>query len=765
MWAAIRIAVGAVLGVIGAPVVAVMVVVAAFVYLPLPAALPPPNLTPASQVSTVYDAAGNQIGEFRQVGQNIPVRISDIPTVLKQAVVSSEDRNFYHEGGVSFGGTLRAAWADVTNGKTVQGGSTITQQYVKNAYTNGRRTLARKLREAVLATQLSRSASKDQVMYDYLSTIYFGEGAYGVGAAAEEYFRIPVSQLDASQAALLVGLIPAPSDYDPLVSLALGEQRRQLVLGEMAAQHYLDPGQYQEAMAEALTLPDGVKKGLPQTVVYPPPPQAAPKYPYFSDYVRRYLLTKLGPDQLYKGGLRIQTTLDPAVQANAQQRISSELAGTSPPLEMSLVSVEPATGYVKSLIGGRDFAASQVNIALGGCPQDLSSDPAAQVEVKATCWNGQTVTGGGGGLQAGSAFKPFTLAAALSEGVLPSRVYPAPGVFQVPGCTGSQCAIHNAEGGGQGPVSVATATWLSINTVYAQIIRDAGVAKVAEMAKKLGITSAWYSPKYQGLTYTLGVVGVSPLDMASAYSTFANHGLRIEPSPVVRVVGPSGKAIIDNTHPHGAQVISKAIADNVTDILTGVIQHGTGYPNAVLKGRPAAGKTGTTEGFHDAWFVGYTPSLSTAVQMGFSDFEFKHTLTGIKGVGQVFGGTIPAQVWHDFMSQALQGVPVTAFDQPPPLSVPPDVLALQERHGINPGDQLLPAPTGSGGPYIYGPSAPSAPTPPANAAPAPAPAPGPAPVPVPVNPVPPSSTTTTTPGTPGPPGATTTTNRSPLFGH
>jgi len=754
MWSAIRIAAGAVLGVIGAPIVAVSVVVAAFVYLPLPAALPPPNVTPASQVSTVYDAAGNEIGEFRPVGQNIPVRISDIPTVLKQAVVSSEDRNFYHEGGVSFGGTLRAAWADVTNGKTVQGGSTITQQYVKNAYTNGRRTLTRKLREAVLATQLSRSASKDQVMYDYLSTVYFGEGAYGAGAAAEEYFRIPVSQLDASQAALLVGLIPAPSDYDPLVSLAQGEQRRELVLGEMLAQHYLDQGQYQVAMAEAVTLPEGVKKGLPQTVVYPPQ-QQAPKYPYFFDYVRRYLLTKLGPDQLYKGGLRIQTTLDPALQADAQGRITSELAGTSPPLDMTLVSVEPATGYVKSLIGGRNFAASQVNIALGGCPQDLSSDPAAEVEVKATCWNGQTVAGGGGGLQAGSAFKPFTLAAALSEGILPSRVYSAPNVFQVPGCTGSKCTIHNAEGGGQGPVNVATATWLSINTVYAQIIRDAGVAKVAEMAKKLGITSAWYSPKYQGLTYTLGVVGVSPLDMASAYSTFANHGLRIGPSPIVRVVGPSGKAIIDNTHPHGTQVISKAIADNVTDILTGVIQHGTGYPNAVLKGRPAAGKTGTTEGFHDAWFVGYTPSLSTAVQMGFSDFEFKHALTGIKGVGQVFGGTIPAQVWHDYMSQALQGVPVTAFDQPPPLSVPPDVLALQQRHGINPGDQLMPAPTGSGGPYIYGPSAPNAPTPPAAATPGPVPA-SPAP----------SSTATTASTMPGSrAGTTTTTSLSPVFGH
>ncbi len=735
-----RIAAGAVLGVVGAPIAAVLVVVGAFVYLPLPAALPPPNVTPASRVSIVYDASGNEIGEFRPVGQNIPVRVSDIPTVLKQAVVAAEDRNFYHEGGISFGGTLRAAWADISNGKTLQGGSTITQQYVKNAYTSGSRTLTRKLREAVLATQLSRRASKDQVMYDYLSTIYLGEGAYGAGAAAEEYFRIPVSQLDASQAALLAGLIPAPSDYDPLVSLAQGEQRRELVLGEMLDQHYLDQQQYQAAMAEVLSLPGGVKKGLPQTVVYPPPQQQQPKYPYFFDYVRRYLLAKLGPDELYRGGLRIQTTLDPALQANAQARISSELAGTSPPLDMSLVSVEPATGYVKALVGGRDFNASQVNIALGGCPRDLSSDPGAEVVVNATCWDGQTITGGGGGLQAGSAFKPFTLAAALSSGILPSRVYPAPNVFQVPGCVGGQCVIHNAEGGGQGPVTVSTATWLSINTVYAQIIQDVGVAKVAEMAKKLGITSAWYSPKYHGLTYTLGVVGVSPLDMASAYSTFANHGLRIDPSPIVRVVGPSGKAVIDNTHPQGVPVITKAVADNVTDILTGVIQHGTGYPNAVLSGRPAAGKTGTTEGFHDAWFVGYTPTLSTAVQMGFSDFEFKHSLTGIKGVSQVFGGTIPAQVWHDFMSQALQGVPVTAFDQPPPLSVPPDVLALQQRHGISPGDQLRPEPTGSGGPYVYGPPTPAAPTLPT----------------IPPTTTAPTSTTTTTlpaaaPGSAGPP--------------
>lgn len=671
-------------------------VLASFLYLPLPAALPPTK-PGASVASHLLDASGHEFGQFHAFGENIPVAEQDVPAVLDHAVIASEDRNFYDEGALSLTSTMRAVLANIRG--TVQGGSTITQQYAKNAYTSGQRTILRKLQEAILAAQVSRQLPKHEILFRYLSTIYFGEGAYGVGAASQAYFRKPVSQLDASEAAMLAGLIPAPSYYDPLVSQELAEQRRVTVLGLMRDQHYLTPEDYATALAEHVTPAAQAKYGVPATVFYPPAqPQIA--YPYFEDYVRRYLLAKLGPGEVFHGGLRVQTTLDPAVQSAAEATVANKLNGTKPPLDMSLVSVEPSTGYVKAIVGGRDFGASQVNLALGGCP--ARPPPTIQEEVTPSCWDGGTVVGGGGGRQGGSAFKVFTLATALSKGFLPSRTYPAPTVYQVPNCAGPGCTIHNAEGQAGPPASIASATWASINTVYAQIIRDTGVRDVAEMAKRMGITSALYNPEEYGLSYTLGVIGVSPLDMASAYGTFDNHGLRIEPSPVIKVTDSSGKVLLDNSHPNGDQVVSRPVADNVTDILKGVISQGTGNPNAVL-GRPAAGKTGTTENFHDAWFVGYTPTLSTAVWMGYSDSETK-SLTGIKGVGEVFGGTIPAQAWHDFMIQALQGVPVTDFSQPPPLIAPPPT----QPQGVSPGTQQSPAQTGQGGPYVLEPPTPQA---------------------------------------------------------
>ena len=670
-------------------------VLASFLYLPLPAALPPTK-PGASQVSHLLDASGHEFGQFHAFGENIPVAEQDIPAVLDHAVISSEDRHFYDEGALSVTSTMRALLANIRG--TVQGGSTITQQYAKNAYTNGQRTLVRKFQEAILAAQVSRQLPKHEILFRYLSTIYFGEGAYGVGAASQAYFRKPVSQLDASEAATLAGLIPAPSLYDPLVSPDLAEHRRVVVLGLMRDQHYLTPDDYAAALAEHLMPASQVKYPVPATVFYPPQqPQIA--YPYFEDYVQRYLLAKLGPGEVFHGGLKVQTTLDPAAQSAAEATVGKQLFGTKPPLDMSLVSVEPSTGYVKALVGGRDYGASQVNLALGGCP--ARPPPTIQEVVTPTCWDGGTVIGGGGGRQPGSAFKVFTLATALSKGFLPSKTYPAPQTYQVPNCQGPGCTIHNAEGQGGPPASIASATWASINTVYAQIIRDTGVRDVADLAKRMGITSALYNPQEYGLSYTLGVIGVSPLDMASAYGTFDNHGVRIEPTPVIKVTDSSGKVLLDNSHSNGDQVVSRPVADNVTDILKGVITQGTGNPNANI-GRPAAGKTGTTEGFHDAWFVGYTPTLSTAVWMGDSDSETR-SLTDIKGVGQVYGGTIPAQVWHDFMTQALQNVPVTDFSQPPPLTPP-----TTEPQGVSQGSQQTPAQTGQGGPYLLEPPTPQA---------------------------------------------------------
>src|SRR5579864_527140 len=350
------------------PIVVVGTVIGALIFLPLPATLPTPKLTLASRPSVVFDANGNQIATFSEFEQQIPVNQADIPTVLKEALVSSEDRNFYHHGGVDPRGSLRALIRDL-QGKPLQGGSTIAQQYVKTVYTGGKRTITRKLKEAILASQLARQIPKDEILFKYLNAVYFGDGAYGVGAAAETYFHINVRDLDASQAALLVGLLPAPSAYEPRANQAVAEERRQLVLREMFQQHYLTEKQYDDALVEHLATPSKQPPaGTPLTLVYPPVQQTV-TFPYFVDYLRRYLELdpRIGPSLLYRGGLQIQTTIDPAVEKAAETSINNTLNGTKEPTEMALVSVDPRNGFVKAMVGGRDFSADQTNLALGGC--------------------------------------------------------------------------------------------------------------------------------------------------------------------------------------------------------------------------------------------------------------------------------------------------------------------------------------------------------------------------------------------------------------
>jgi penicillin-binding protein 1A len=690
------------------PLTVTATILATFLFAPLPATIPQPKELSASLVSTVLDGNGDEIGQFREFEQNVPVKKEDVPEILKQAVISAEDHNFYKHGGVDLRGSLRALWADIRSKGVVQGGSTITQQYVKNAYTGKERTIVRKVREAILASQIDRQFEKDDILFKYLSNIYLGDGCYGVGAAAESYFRKPVSQLTLSEAALLAGLIPAPSRYEPRGNPDVAEQRRELVLGEMLKQHRITQQQYDETLPQKVWLMANGNPPPSATVVWPP--QALNnKFPYFLDYVQRYLVAKYGPAKVFRGGLRIQTTLDPDLQKAAEQSVADQLKGTKAPLDMSLVAVEPPTGYVKALVGGRDFNASQVNLALGGCPH-IPTDSRIKVEVRATCWDQDSVSGGGLGRQPGSSFKPFVLATALSKGYSPTKVYSAPPVFHIPNCKPSPtsgCTIGNNEGEGGGSSTIRNATVKSINTVYAQIVRDVGCKDAGEMAKKLGITSAWYSPQFHTCsgTYALGVIDVSPLNMASAYGVFANGGVRMAPTPVLKVIDSDGKVLEDNSKLHGDQVIDRVVADNVTDVLRGVITSGTG--TAANIGRPAAGKTGTTENFTNAWFVGYTPTLATSVWMGYSNNQTT-SLRNIKGVPRVFGGTIPARTWHNFMATALKDVPVTDFNQPAPIKPLADALDRLARNGFDPGYKSYVDNTDLGGPYIVQPPAPTA---------------------------------------------------------
>ena len=722
------------------PMVVVVTILGTLFFAPLPAVLPDPRPTVASRISRVYalDAAGNrqEIGAFREFEQNTPVKRSDIPTILKQAVVAAEDKAFYRHGGIDPRGSLRALWADLRKQRIEQGGSTITQQYVKNAYVGKERTIVRKIREAILASQIDRQVDKEEILFQYLSNVYLGEGIYGVGAASESYYRKPVSRLTPSEAAMLAGLIPAPSRYEPRGNPALAESKRRIVLDKMREEGYLTPAQHAEAVPQRVWLATQGPPPGPATLVHPPPQQNT-RFPFFVDYVRRYLELKYGPSRVFRGGLEVTVTMNPALQEHAEKTVAEALSGTNPPLEMSLVAVEPPTGYVKALVGGRDFASSQVNLALGGCPRRPTDEKIA-VEVEAGCWSSPAVGGGGLGRQPGSAFKPFVLAAALSRGFEPSKVYPAPRVFQIPSCrvtATNKCTISNNEGGGGGSATIQSATVKSINTVYAQLVRDVGCKETAETARVLGITSAWYSPQFHTCsgTYALGVIDVSPLEMASAFGVFAARGERAPPIPVLevaeRTIEGERRVLEDNTAPKPERVLEQIVADAVNDIMEGVISGGTARSADI--GRPAAGKTGTGQNFNNAWFVGYTPTLSTSVWIGYSNNQ-KTPLRGIKGVDKVFGGTIPARTWQRFMRQAVADVPVTKFSEAPPIDNLAEALRRDARGGFDPGDRR-PTAEDKGGPYLMEapppkPEAPTTTTLPAPPAPATVPPPRPAPV-------------------------------------
>ncbi len=744
---------------VGAPVAFGATVLAGLILLPLPATIPLPRPNPTIQPTVIYDRYGHVIASLQQFDRNVPFTDAQVPQVLKEAVIADEDSNFYHEGGIDIRGILRAAWADIRNQATVQGGSTITQQYVKLAYTHGSRTLYRKIREAILANQLAREADKEQILYHYLSIIYLGDGNYGAASAAETYFHVPISRLNASQSATLAGLIPAPSARAPEQHLAVAEVGRELVLKKMFQQHYLTAAQYRADLAAKLAMAGpGAPPGA--TLVYPETPVPT-RFPDFVNYVTLWLEQHFSP-QVLQSGLRVQTTLDPAVQNAAYAAVDASLRGSAYPVNMALASVQPQTGFVEALVGGRGYGGTgpgqQVNLALGGCAPPVKG---AKVYSPAPCWSGGMIGGGGAGRQPGSSFKPFTLAAAFEKGIQPSTVYHSPFIYQIPGCVvapgqpATTCQVHNDPGEFGGPLTetLAEATAQSTNTVYAQVAEQVGCPKIAATAAKLGVETAFYStpPFYYCATYTLGELGVSPLDMASAYGVFADHGQRAVPTPILEVVNAQGKVLVDNIKPlpKTTTVLPAAVADNVTNVLQGVITGGTGTTAAI--GRPAAGKTGTTNNSSDAWFVGYTPTLSTAVWMGNENSDAT-SLGAVRGclvgggcytVGQVYGATWPATTWREFMTAALANVPATPFSAPPPLVAPRAAAALQGPSTpttipIEPGSPASVQPTPSGGPYTVPPPTPSAPPPVV--------------APTTTTTVPPETTTTV----PGPSGTTTT---------
>ena len=578
---------------------------------------------PLAESSRILAADGTVVTALHGEQNRETVPLDRMPKVLRDAVVAIEDERFWEHKGVDARSVLRAVYANASEGKVVEGGSTITQQYVKNELVGPDRTVRRKLREAALAYELERRYTKERILELYLNTIYFGNGAYGVQAASNEYFGVAVDRLTLGQSALLAGLIRSPNRTDPYQQPAVAAARRQLVLDKMVRLGWAAP--------EAATAAAG------ETLVTPTPADARYPAPHFVERVKRFILDdpRFGPtaaarrDLLFRGGLRISTTLDLKAQAQAEQAVARVLTAPERDPAAAVVSIEPATGFVRALVGGRDFF---------GTGPEAKFDLATQ-----------------GRRPAGSAFKPFVLAAALDKGMPVTRFYDAPGTMTIP-LTGEPWVVSNYEGQGGGRMTLLDATIRSVNTVYAQLILDVGPAKAVATAARMGITS----PLLPYPSAVLGTNDVTPVEMATAYGTLANRGISVPPTFVTKVVGTDGRVVYEHQHTQ-KRVLEQDDVDAEVDVLRQVVERGTGVGAKI--GRPVAGKTGTGQEWRDAWFVGFTPDLVTSVWVGFPERQrsMKPPDTRIL----VTGGSWPAQIWQLYSAAALADIPVQDFAPAP----------------------------------------------------------------------------------------------------
>ena len=560
----------------------------------------------------VYDRNGRRIlAVLRGSQSRILVSSSDIAPIMKQAIVAVEDKRFYEHRGVDIHGILRAVWQDVRHKKVVEGGSTITQQFVKNTYVKDQRSIGRKLKEAALAWQLEQRWPKDRILTAYLNTIYFGNGAYGVQQAALTYFHHGADRthLTLPEAALLAGIPSDPAKYDPVANPDAARERREVVLRAMLDQHDITYADF--VRAEHAPLPDTDDVHLPG--------KQGPA-PYFTNYVKQQLIDRYGSGRVFGGGLRVKTTIDLNVQRFARQAITKWLTDPKGP-SAALVAIDPRDGSVLAMIGGNSYQKSQFNLAVQGERQP------------------------------GSSFKPFVLATALDDGVSPDTEFES-GPVEIP-IGGRIWSVHNYENEDLGRISLATATEVSDNTVFAQLTQLVGPAAVVRTARRLGITS----PLKSYFAIGLGAEAVNPLEMARAFSAFANGGHRIDGAvfgnrsrAITTVRNESGR-LVDWNRPRRRPVLTENTAALVTALLQGVVRSGTGKRAQLSDGRPVAGKTGTTENYGDAWFVGYTPQLVAAVWVGYPN-RLQPMLTEYHG-DSVAGGTFPALIWKSFMERAL----------------------------------------------------------------------------------------------------------------
>jgi penicillin-binding protein 1A len=580
------------------------------------------DLGPLATRSIVHAADGSVIGVFHDEEYRVPVPLASIPPHVVRAVLDAEDDRFYDHGPLDLRAMARAMVNNLEEGGITEGGSTITQQLVKTVLLTSKQDVDRKLQEAALAIRLENQMTKDEILERYLNTVYFGNHSYGIQAAAERYYRVNVGQLTVGQATLLAGLIRNPVYADPYDNPQAAAERRDVIVDRMVTLGHLSEVQAGYIKAEPMPPPLPVDEG----------PKSGSDY--FTEYVKQQLLrdTRLGNTDseryqaVFRGGLSIHTTLNPEFQRMAEESVAEILPDTEGKFTAALVTVEPADGAVRAMVGGTDFGQTKFN---------LVTDTQ--------------------GRQTGSSFKPFTLIAALEQGMQPNDTILGTSPCVIPNPGQEDWKPNNVEGGAAGVLSLTDATVSSVNCAYARLVKLVGPEKVVDVAHRMGVTNEL--PPY--LSITLGTGLVTPLQMASAYATLAADGQYHAPYVVSRIDDRDGKVIFRNKS-KGDRAISDEHARQTNRVLSQVVQRGTGTA-ARVSGWDVAGKTGSTDNNTNAWFVGYTRTLATAVWMGAPEGDV--SMRNVNGV-TVYGGTYPAMIWGSFTRKALAGTEPVDFAPP-----------------------------------------------------------------------------------------------------
>lgn len=618
------------------------------------------RVPPLPERSTILASNGTVLARVYRTYDREDVPLSQIDRVTRLAVLAVEDHGFYVHGPVDVPSIVRSALADVQGGAALQGASTITEQLAKLEFTGSADTLGRKVAETKDAIRLEHTYTKNQILDLYLNDVYLGNGLYGVGTAAHFYFDTAPSHLTLDQGALLAGMISSPSYYDPILRPKISRVRRDQVLDRLRVLGWEPAATIRRAERAPIRL-----RPTPSSPGF----EGYGRDPYWVRFVVQQFLSNpaFGPTRkararlLYQGGVQVYSTLRPALEQDAYRAIAERMSGPGLP-QSAVVSIDPPTGAIETMaVGNQPFGPRhQFNLAADG------------------------------GRTAGSAFKAFTLAAALEAGIKPSKVYNGNSPKTIPNCGGGQTwTVANAEPG-HGNYTLWQATAFSVNVVFAQVINQVGPERVAQVAHRMGITS----PLTPVCPLTLGTSPVSPLEMTSGYATLADGGMRCAPFAISQVVSRTGRTIY-RAKPRCVRAIPAWVAAEETAILQNVVKFGTGTAaNLCPDCRPQAGKTGTGENFQDAWFMGYVPQLSTGVWVGYAGGEVP--MREVPGYGAGFGGTLAAPIWRAYMFAALAGLPIEGFPAAPiPLRLPPPP---KPRPSPSPsrGGSPLPQPSASG---------------------------------------------------------------------